>query len=61
MKYNISPHTLFVNLGGAHRSWRSISTHTLGGVVLEFEIHLDLQAYSSNNVCRKIMENEDTS
>ena len=28
--------------------------------VLEFEFHLDLKEDSSNNVCRKIMENEDT-
>ena len=27
--------------------------------ILEFECHLDLQVYSSNNVCRKRMENED--
>ena len=28
--------------------------------LLEFECHLDLQADSSNNVCNKRMENEDT-
>ena len=28
--------------------------------ILEFEFHLDLQVDSSNNVCSKRMENEDT-
>ena len=28
--------------------------------ILEFECHLYLQADSSNNVCSKIMDNEDT-
>ena len=29
-------------------------------MLLEFEYHLDIQTYSSNNVCSKQMENEDT-
>ena len=35
-------------------SWEGSDT------ILEFEFHLDLQTDSSNNVCNKRMENEDT-
>ena len=38
----------------------SLIPDILRHIVLEFECHLDLQEDSSNNVCNKRMENEDT-
>ena len=32
MNPNKIPHTQFENLGGSHKSWRDISSHTLGGI-----------------------------
>ena len=37
-----------------------VATEVVMWLILEFEFHLDLQADSSNNVCSKRMENEDT-